>query len=393
MRFSLRLVSVFSAAAAVGLACGDPADELGTGRRGSATGGEPGAGGEVGTETVIPKEERLYREAEAELVQRCAGQCHGDGTYRPVPPTFLAGPDTYKSIKAQPGIVTRDVYQSSVVTKGQHDGPALATNAEFERKVMAWLEAESLAIKAQKLPTTEPFTVKVGPNDVDLSPVASGGLAGVRLKFEAAMLGSILQLSKIAIVAPAGSDVHLQAPKFFRVPAVVEKGKLAEFVDPADSFSNLDLTVQQGKETEIPPGSVIFSGAGWVPYDLAGDKLRIEVTKLEKGTYQVAEGPKTCANVQTFQNNVLNQFRGGASLNCQNCHNQNGNNGGFRVDGNDVAFVCQQVLIRLNEGNLAQSLVITKPTGNGAHTGGKVQDQQGWMNAITNNRAAFFAAP
>ena len=53
--------------------------------------------------------------------------------------------------------------------------------------------------------------------------------------------------------------------------------------DPADSFSNLDLTIAQSSTGAVTPGSVFFSGDGWKPYDLAADKIRIEAVKLEPG--------------------------------------------------------------------------------------------------------------
>ena len=83
---------------------------------------------------------------------------------------FLAGPDVYKSIKAHPGIVVRDVYTSALLTKGPHAGPAISTDPEFEKKVLAWLEAEAIAIRSQALPTTPPTTIVAGPERSTSSP-------------------------------------------------------------------------------------------------------------------------------------------------------------------------------------------------------------------------------
>ncbi len=93
---------------------------------------------------------------EPDLTKKCGGVCHTDGTFTPTPPKFLEGPDAYKSIKAHPGIVMRDVYQSALLTKGPHAGPAVSSDPEFEKKVIAWLEAESFAIQSPEAPHHRP---------------------------------------------------------------------------------------------------------------------------------------------------------------------------------------------------------------------------------------------
>lgn len=381
--------------AGVGVACSDPADKLGN-RRGTRSSGD----GELDPNDPnnpdnIPEEQKKFLELQPEMEKKCGGTCHTDATYKPVPPAFLGPPDAYKSIKAHPGIVTRDIYQSALITKGPHAGPALNTDAEFEKKVVAWLEAESLAIQAQKLPTTEPFEVKQGANDIDLTPLCSGGLTGVHLKFQASVLSGMLSLTQLTLVAPAGSDVHLLQPKFYRVLAEPREDGTREIGDPADSFSNTDLTAPADAQTPVPPSSVFFSGDGWTPFDIAADKLRLEAIKLEPGKVAVLEEPKVCKDVAAFTNNVLPSLRGqagGFNLNCANCHG-NGLAGLALNDANQM-LVCNQVLQKLTAPpNLANSLMIRKviaPAGELGHSGGKITDTAGWQAVFTNNQGVFF---
>ena len=162
--------AIASIAVAMVACSDDPADKIGArggaGKTGSSSGdpNDPnnpnGPGGEQ-----IAEEQKAFFELQPDLEKKCGNVCHNQGTYRPEPPKFLAGAtptDVYKTIKAHPGIVVRDVYASVLLTKGPHAGPALNTDPEFEKKVVAWLELESIAIQSQKLPTTEPVTVTFG---------------------------------------------------------------------------------------------------------------------------------------------------------------------------------------------------------------------------------------
>lgn len=373
------------------IACSDDAaDKLG------ARGGAGGSSGGADTDAAggannggPPEEEKLFRALEGDLDKKCGNACHKDGTYNPKPPTFLAPPDAYKSIKAYPGLVTKDVYQSALLTKGPHAGPAVSADPDFEKRVIEWLEAESFVINAQKLPSTDPVTVKDGANDVDLSKACVGGLTGVHLKFTASMLGSILQVSDLKLVAPAGTDVHLLKPRFIRVlPKANEDGQ-TDVPDPANTFENLDVTVPGGAETAIAKLAT-FSGNGWYPYDLANDKIRVEAEKLEPGKVSVIDAPATCKNVQGFTQNVLPSMRGqagGFNLNCANCH---GNGlAGLSLNNGDQSLVCNQVLQKMNKANIAQSLIVTKVT-QGPHNGGQINDPAGWTAVFVNNAGVFF---
>ncbi len=390
-RVSTLTVGLLLAIGAIAACSDDASDKLSGGRGssgGASSGGSSGGDGDGGPGTNPggpPPEEVLFRKVEPDLEQKCGGQCHTDQTYKPQPPGFLAKPDAYKSIKAQPGVVVADFYQSTLLTKGAHAGPAVGADPTFETKVIDWLKMESAVIQGQKKPSTDPFTVVNGPNTVPLDKAALGGLTGVKLTFNASLVGGILSLDKMAIVAGPGSDVHVLRPKFYRIPAKEISPGVKEVVDPADTFSNADQTVPANATTAFSPGTAFFAGAGWTPFDLAADKIRIEIEKLEPGKVSVLEKPKVCKDPAGFGTNFLPQLRAAqANGTCPSCH---GNGlAGLSLNSTDNALICNQVLGKINEANVAQSIIITKVSGGMAHNGGTIQNPApaAWATAVTN---------
>ena len=136
----LTALTLALAIAAAGVACSDDAaDKLGgrntggglSGSSGGSSGGD-GDGGPGSNPGGPPPEELLFRAVEPDLKAKCGNTCHDTATYKPTPPAFLAGPDAYKSIKAQPGAIVADYYQSVLLQKGAHAGPAVGTDPTFE---------------------------------------------------------------------------------------------------------------------------------------------------------------------------------------------------------------------------------------------------------------------
>lgn len=375
---------------AIGACSDDPSDKLGRGGPGGSSGnGGDGDGGPATNPGGPPPEEVLFRAVEPDLQQKCGQTCHAEGTYKPTPPTFLAGPDAYKSIKAQPGAIVADYYQSVLLQKGAHAGPAVGTDPTFEAKVIEWLKMESVVIQGQKKPSTDAVALAAGANDIDLTKACVGGLTGVHLKFDASLVGGILSLSNIKVLAAAGTDVHVYKPQFIKVLAKPDAKNRSEIPDGAETFSNTDQTVPGGAETILTPGAAFLTADGWTPFDFASDKIRIEVEKLEPGKVSVVEKPKVCKNVAGFTANVLPSMRGGGGItpNCANCH---GNGlAGLSLNGGDQAVVCNQVLQKLNEADIAKSLIVTKVTA-GPHNGGLVNNAANWTAVFNNNKAVFF---
>lgn len=380
-------VVILASTLALVAACGEDASTTsvrhGAGAASDGTGSGAGAGdGGSG----LSAEREAFAKLEPELLKNCGKTCHDTGSFSNAP-AFLRGPDVYASIKGQPGVVVRDVFASTILTKGPHAGPAVSSLPDLEKLVTDWLEVEALAIQSQRLPSSTAMAVVLGDNDLDLSPASNGKIVNVRLKFKAELVGTMLSLTAVRIAAPAGTDVHVVRPKFVRVTDTDDS-----IEDPADSFSNTDQTVPGGQETVLSPGSVLFSGPTWRPFDPAKDKLRVEMTKLEPGKVAVIANAPTCADPTGFSQRVLpalrnTQAQGGGGQNCAGCHG--GGLAGLALNNGDAQLVCNQVLGKLSKDDIPNSLIVKKVTG-ANHSGGAVGDANAWRDLFVNNKAVFF---
>jgi hypothetical protein len=91
--------------------------------------------------------------------------------------------------------------------------------------------------------------------------------------------------------------------------------------------------------------------------------------------------------------NVLPSMRGQAgnfNLNCSsaNCHGAAAI-GNMNLSGQDNDLICQQVLSKVSQANVAQSLIVKKPT-SASHGGGTLTDVNGWKSLFVNNAGVFF---
>ena len=383
-------LSLFMIVFGVAVACGDSSSSLtGVPGYGHQTGDGGGGSGTVEGGGGPGQGEALYRALEPQMIQACGGAgggCHVNAKQISTAPTFLAGPDSYVSIKKYTGIVVPEVFSSIILTKGQHEGPSLTTDVAFEKKVEAWLYEESLELSQVQLPSTDPFSIKLNAdNDIDLAKLETG-VSGVHLKFKAALVGTALALTNVRLVAPAGTAVHIKHPLFNRV-----KTGALDLQDPSDSFSNSDQTVPGGAETTLAPGLVIFTA--WGDWNNA-DKLRLVTYKLEKGTLVEASAPTTCKNADNFGAQVAPLLMGNGNavqLTCTdgNCHGSGGDGQGamdlsaLTLDTPDFSQACQIVLKEIDQKTPANSKLIQKPAGSLSHVGGKVDNQQAFAADIT----------
>ncbi len=375
-RFSLAMVvaalSVCSSVSVVG--CDDQQDDV------SLKGGGASTPAEVPL-TELAKD--TFNQLKPELVKVCGQGCHNTAVAFKAAPMFLKPPDEYASIKAST-MVTEDPTASPLLNKNEHEGPSIASYPELATKVFTWLRIEAAAMAKKQLPSSGFQTIVVGPNEVDMSPA---GVAGVKIRFEAAMPSGILSLTKIRIFVPdlgAKKGVKLTRPLFYRLR---KDNKL--YVDPVDTFSYVDgVFPGGGVETQLPPGSAIFAvPESWTPFQ-AGDKLRIQMDKFEIG--DVVEVPKlpSCKNTAMFQTLLMPTLTGqgvGAGINCSagGCH---GGQLNPRFVAGDAAATCVNFGQFVDKANPGQSRVVLKPSGPNpptGHAGAKVTDTAGFANAWT----------
>lgn len=201
----------------------------------------------VDTETAPPK-----LDAQQQFTQRawpalagCVG-CHG------AQPTidFLAPgtPDgAYASLFAfQPAVVDLGAPSASLlVTMGKHTGPAL--DQQSAQDVLTWIEQE----RSERV-TPNP-TIAVGPIDLSLGSPAQLALpTGGTIAFTPTSVAGGLQLSQLAITAPAGG-LHVVHPLF-----VLDPAKLPAVVDALDRFADVDVRLGAGERYDLGGGDALF---------------------------------------------------------------------------------------------------------------------------------------
>lgn len=344
------------------VACGPTTDDglLGGINNGNGSGGSgwgPGGGGgpqyqgggDGGVQSAIA--EKLYRDVEPTLKMRCGGACHETGVNAKMY-TWLAGPDSYVSIKKYPGIVVDDIYASKLENHPQNHptqslvGPGSVPDPMLLDQVTKWLGAEAAALQNAPLPSTDPVDPTAG--SVDLT---KAGIAGAKITWTAQDLGSgLMRFSNVQLVAPAGSGIHVIAPLFVMVPAMG-----SEIHDLTNS--TVDLTVGAGQSGSIVAIDYFYN---WQ----AGSKVRIEFQKIESATVADGGGMQgTCKDVATFQSSAVPQLQ----QMCVGCHGGNNQTAQNAMDLKaltgqpNYATACSQARLKINFNNKAQSDIIITP--------------------------------
>ncbi len=236
------------------------------------------------------------------------------------------------------------------MTKGRHEGPALAD--PLLTQVMGWLTAEAAALPAMTLPSTAPFTPTIGANDIDCS---AAGIPGLHVTFSAAASGNLLTLSNLSVVTPTTTGAQITYPIF----AILPQG--GPEIDDA-SLSNLVQTVPAASTTTLGPGLLVLTQ--WS----TGAQMKIEFTALAKATVADGGGSTTggCKSVASFTANAVPAIQANT---CLSCHNTGGSGNpsldlsGLAVNPPDDTTACAQALSRVNVQNPAQSDIILAPTG------------------------------
>ncbi len=319
----------------------------GGGISGSApTGADGGLIGDATTSTSAGR--ALFEALLPALSSTCGGACHAMGVGGA--PIWLGQPDPYSSATKFPGIIGANPGTSIIVTKGRHEGPALAD--PLLTQVMSWLTAEAAALPVMTLPSTAAFTPTTGSNDVDCS---AAGIPGLHITFNAAASGNLLTLNGLSVVTPATTGAQITYPIF----AILPQG--APEIDDS-SLSNLVQTVPAASTTTLGPGLLVLTQ--WS----TGAQMKIEFTALVKATAADGGGTTTggCKSVASFTANAVPAIQANT---CLNCHNTGGSGNpsldlsALAANPPDDTTACAQALSRVNVTNPAQSDIILAPTG------------------------------
>jgi hypothetical protein len=367
------------------------------------------SGGSSGNPNKIPEGTVEELGSQAELLfgallpdfqKACAGGCHDTAVRAAGAPLFLAGPKPYDTIRKNATIVRLDYPSSIILTQPQHSGPAIDNYPELSAKLVAWLRYEAAKITGTVVPSSDSGPISPGAVSWSIGSLdPSGKLKDAKITATAKIEGTVLILTDIKVVAPAGvQGVHIVQPRFVWVPATGPT-----LPDVADSFSNLDMTAAAGASEPLGTGTAFFTSWKFK----AGDKVRVEAKKVEDQKPAVAgSGPK-CRNVAMFKANIMPLFmgQGGSDRSCAaaGCHGGTQGSPDMKVVVNkavnavsdaEAGALCGNLLAYLNKANPAQSQIILKAATAGTnHSGNKLANAAAFTTAITGGMTTVFFDP
>ena len=310
------------------------------------------------------------------LLQTTCVSCHGGSR---VGINFAGSPDdkfesVYDRAKAWPELINVDEpLNSRIITKGVHEGP---TWTDEENAIITdYLLLENQFARPVPPPETNATALVDGPNEIDLGAAGLTGMEGTLLRFDFAVVGSLLQFTAVRILAPS-TGAKLKGPVF--------SIKLGSFrtADPLNSFGEVDLNIAPDEEVQLGGGILYISHIDLVEHP-GTPELIFAATEFEPvGTGENTNDPFACRTIGTTgEFEAFQAAFAGANANvCNagNCHSGGNAAAGLSVAGFDsadpdeIATFCRNVRGKLNITNPAAGphALIDKANGQPTHVGG-----------------------
>ncbi len=340
---------------------------------GNGGGGDNGGGGGGAADMAPDVVGQFYSQVAPILTPACGG-CHGmTGTTAPA--FMVAQPDMLSNLLAYPGIIGATPQKSRLYMKGVHEGPAFTPDqlTVIGDWITFYNTVKGSSDAGDGKPTIAPFTPSMtAANSIDLAPL-DATLSGVKVTFDAKMVGTSIELVNLKVVAPASTGVHVTHPIF-----VIWDQNLNPTPDPVDSFSNLDETVFAGSSAPLGPGTLLM------PNFAAGDLISVAFTLAEPKSGSADGGTVSgCKALTMFVNNVKPLL---ATNTCStNCHVGANPTAGLKLDATPDSTLCANVLTEINTTTPAMSQLLLQPDPNQSNGHPqKVNPFTNFQTAVTN---------
>ncbi|HRI70779.1 MAG TPA: hypothetical protein PK156_41385, partial [Polyangium sp.] len=316
---------------------------------------------------AAPTPFELFLKVEPELKGNCF-ICHKENGSADAP--FIAGAspeERYASITAWPGIVTKVVAESILLTHPDQPthggGEAPALPAEIKPDVITWLTAESV--------NAPDAMMDLGPAVKPFKPIGGGAFNTVYLgslgpdfefasiSFNAKAIGgttdnpSMLWLTNVTVHTVADKPLHIVHPVF----TVYPPGSPAD-PDPVDSFSNIDQIFKIDTDPTLGTGEVVLTN--WKKGSYLG--LAFELVEIYGANSGMGAG---CKDLATFTSVVVPQMQtcmmrchGGTDPQAKGTMNLS------ELNAMSPAAACVEVRARIKPGVPAESqiLLVTDPS-------------------------------
>lgn len=344
------------------------------------------------------------------LLQSTCGACHslevgvGPGFMRSATPA--PDYDPYPIITTWNNFIVTEPELSALLTKGQHEGPAM-TMSQYDT-TLAWLKKEK---RERDSVTVTPFSLQLPPFSITMSPSKASPIYNkIPLdKIDSAFVGAYIQFVALPLNSTTGTGLEIsdlrffnrkpgasaneQRSIFFKNPLFVLWRAGVPYPDPAQSFYGFERTIKLNQDDVGSPGSGVLIIPGIVVLDQyrSGYSLSIVFDKIELVKPVLGGDPCTAGQLSYFTNNVaryLGAKTGMTAASCAQatCHDTTSKVAEIDMSptlmtGANLGPLCEQLKFYNNLGVIAKN---TDPNGGASHP-------FKWTTA--NNRCGVLSSP
>lgn len=328
------------------------------------------------------------------LLSSTCGACHsqevgvGPGFLRSVTPA--PDNDPYPVITGWTNFIVSDPELSALITKGQHEGPAM-TMSQYDA-TLAWLRKEK---QERDAVTVTPFSQQIPPFSITLTKPTDTvpfknvvnldkidpAFVGAYIEFEARSLnaatGNGLEIRELRFFnRKAGATATEQRSIYFKNPLFVLWRAGVPYPDPAQSFYGFERTIKLNQDDAGSPGKGVLIIPGIVVLDQyrAGYSLSIVFDKIELVKPVPGGNPCTPGQLSYFSTNMpryLGAKTGMTAASCARaaCHDATTKIAEIDMSptltvGANLAPLCEQLKFYNDLGIIAKN---TDPNGTASH--------------------------
>jgi hypothetical protein len=272
------------------------------------------------------------------LLSSTCGACHslevgvGPGFLRSATPA--PDYDPYPVITTWSNFIVAEPELSALLTKGQHEGPAM-TMSQYDT-TLAWLKKEK---QERDAVTVTPFSQQLPPFAITMSQSKAAPVYNkIPLdKIDPAFVGAYIQFVALPLNSTTGTGLEISDLRFFnRKPGAAASEQRSIFFknplfvlwragvpypDPAQSFYGFERTIKLNQDDVGSPGNGVLIIPGIVVLDQyrTGYSLSIVFDKVELVKPVLGGDPCTANQLTYFTNNIVRYLGAKTGMTAASC--------------------------------------------------------------------------
>lgn len=326
------------------------------------------------------------------LLSSTCGACHslevgvGPGFLR----SSLPAPeyDPYPIITAWTNFIVTEPELSALLTKGQHEGPAM-TMSQYDA-TLAWLQKEKAEREAVNV---TPFSQQLPPFSITMTTGATPVYNQVNLdKIDAAFVGAYMRFVAKPLNATTGTGLEISDLRFFnRKPGAAANEQRSihfknplfvlwragvPYPDPAQSFYGFERTIKLNQDDTTSPGNGVLIIPGILVLDQyrTGYSLSIIFDLIELVKPVVGGDPCTAGQLTYFTNTFPRYLGAKTGMTASSCAQSTCHDSMTKIAeidmsptltaGSNMNQLCEQLKLYNNLGVILRN---TDPNGGASH--------------------------